>query len=123
MLIIASALIIIIGLAHSWLGEKKLIQPVMGLEVFPALLGSPETAKSTLRVSWHLLTLCWWAVAGLLFYYANSNLPAPIPLLWMITGVFSISGLAALYFSRGKHKSWVIFFAVASITGWMAWMG
>jgi len=123
MLLTASILTLIIGLAHSWLGEKKLIQPVIALQDFPALLGSPDIAKSTLRVSWHLLSLCWWGIAGLLSYYAINNAPAPIPLLSMITGVFGLSGLAALIFSRGKHKSWVIFFIVAAITGWLAVMG
>jgi len=123
MLYSAFVLILLLGLAHSWLGERKLIQPVIALEVFPALLGSDKLAKSTLRVSWHLLSLCWWGIAALLFYYANSNLPVPTPLLWMISGLFGLSGLAALYFSRGKHKSWVIFFAIAAITGWEAVAG
>lgn len=116
MLLVGSFLLVFIGLVHSYLGEKYLLIRLFKRTNLPKLLGSDWFTKRVLRFAWHLTTLAWWGFAGILYvlYQPGANIRAEI--LITIAIVFVLSGITSLYFSRGKHLSWLFFFLIAGIS-------
>jgi hypothetical protein len=46
---------------------------------------------------------------------AGGNEASRQAVLWVVVGVFSVSGLVAFLGSRGRHLSWIVFFAIAAL--------
>ena len=57
MLIIGTILLLIIGIIHSYLGEKYILIRLFRREDLPKLLGGDWFTKRVLRFGWHLTTL------------------------------------------------------------------
>lgn len=113
MLIFGAVLLIIIGLAHSYLGEKYLLIRLFRRDNLPPLLGSDWFTKRVLRFAWHLTTIAWWGFAAILFFLSDPGSHGRTEILLIIAVVFFISGLVSLFFTRGKHLSWLFFFGIA----------
>lgn len=120
MLLLAAALTIFIGLAHSYLGEKWLIGPIIAQERLPVPKRSQTFAKQTLRFAWHITSLAWWAIAGLMIYIHFVPGGALTGFLWMCAILFGITGLIPIIVGKGRHKSWIVFLSIAAITGYLA---
>ena len=84
----------------------------------PKLLGDVAFTKGTLRFVWHLTTVAWWGLAYLVFSAAQSGLPVTLTLR-VIAVVALVSGLFPLFFTRGRHLSWIVFFVVGALL-WLA---
>ncbi|MEW5736808.1 MAG: hypothetical protein AB1921_18330 [Thermodesulfobacteriota bacterium] len=113
MLIVAAVLLFGIGLAHSVLGERYILIRLFKRDNLPRLLGGDSFTKGTLRFAWHLTTLAWWGFAVLLVEVSSRAPNLPGLVLWVAACVFFLSGVLSAGFTRGKHLSWVVFFAVA----------
>lgn len=114
MLTLALVLLILTGIAHSYLGERYILIRLFKRDNLPKLFGGTEFTTGTLRFVWHLLTVTWWGIAALL--YQMSAQPLKAELILQIFGcVAFVSGLFPLYFTRGRHLSWIVFFAVAGL--------
>ncbi len=110
----AAVLTVLIGCAHSWLGERYLIGRLLKRQDLPRLLGGDDFTRRTLRFAWHLTTLAWLGMAGLMAVLAR--LPAdrvPQHAVLVLSATFAASALLALVGSRGRHLSWVVFSAIA----------
>ena len=112
LLLIAAVLLIFIGLVHSYLGEKYLIQRLFRRDNLPVILGSVENTKRTIRFAWHITTIAWWGIAGVLVVMTLSPGKTYDAVLWMCVIVFGISGLIPLS-QGGRHKSWIVFLTIA----------
>jgi hypothetical protein len=66
----AALLCMLIGVAHSYLGEKYILIRLFRRDNLPKLLGSDWFTKRTLRFAWHLTSIAWWGFAALLFTIA-----------------------------------------------------
>ncbi|MBV8635351.1 MAG: hypothetical protein JO002_12730 [Burkholderiaceae bacterium] len=114
MLIFIALLLFLTGLAHSYLGERYILIRLFKRDNLPKLLGGTQFTAGTLRFVWHLLTVVWWGIAALIVLASQQPLDTK-----MIFQGFSliafISGLFPLVFTRGKHLSWIVFFAVAAL--------
>ncbi len=120
-LTVAAGLTFLIGVAHSYLGERYILTRLFRRDL-PHLNGSDLFTKRTLRFAWHLTTVAWWGFGALLLMLpASGGEGAREAALWVTTGVFSVSGLTALAASRGRHLSWIVFFAIALLAGFAAW--
>ena len=71
MLLIGTILLLIIGLIHSYLGEKYLLIRLFRRDNLPKLLGSDWFTKRVLRFAWHLTTLAWWGFSAILYVLSN----------------------------------------------------
>lgn len=120
MLLIAIVLIIAIGLAHSYLGERYILIRLFR-QTLPKLFGDDSLTKQTLRFTWHLLTVAWFGFAALL-YQVHAGQLSTTPLLSTVGSVFGITAIIALAASRAKHLSWIVFLAIAVICHWVAWV-
>jgi hypothetical protein len=113
MLLIGSFLLLLIGCAHSYLGEKYILIRLFKRENLPNLLGSDWFTKRVLRFAWHLTTIAWWGFAFILFFLSQPSDNIRSEILIITTVVFTLSGVISLLFSRGKHLSWLFFFGIA----------
>lgn len=107
MLLSAVGLIVLIGFAHSYLGERYILSRLFRRPL-PELLGSDEFTKNTLRFAWHITTVAWLGFAVILLQIHGGPL-SRAGVLGAISGVFGISALVALAASRGRHLSWLVF--------------
>jgi hypothetical protein len=117
----AGLLAVLIGLAHSWLGERYIIVRLFRRRDLPKLFGSDVFTKSTLRFAWHLTTVAWWGLGALLWRLATaSEVGVPVSDIAMMIGwTFLISAVVAGVGSRGRHLAWLVFAAIALL----AWFG
>ena len=115
MLAFAAALIWLTGLAHSILGERYiLVRLLRRADSLPKVLGSTAFTAGTLRFAWHLTTVAWWAFA-LMLALASQNALSSTLVLQVIAGASVVSAALPLFFTRGKHLSWLVFLLVAAL--------
>lgn len=118
MLTVAVILLFLTGLAHSYLGERYILMRLFRRENLPKMFGSTDFTTGTLRFVWHLLTVVWWGIAILILLAMDEPLQTRV-VLQVFSAVALVSGVFPLYFTRGRHLSWVVFFAVAALL-WLA---
>jgi hypothetical protein len=111
---IAAALIFALGAAHSYLGERYLLMRLFRRDSLPKLLGGTEFTKQTLRFAWHLTTVVWWGLALLLLQAAQGELTTTST-VQVIGWTAIVSGLFPLVFTRGRHLSWIVMFAIGAL--------
>lgn len=116
MLDLAVVLLVLTGVAHSYLGERYILIRLFKRDNLPKVLGGTEFTTGTLRFVWHLLTVSWWGIAVLILQTSEEPLQ-PKVILQVFSVVAFISALFPLYFTRGRHLSWIVFFAVS----WLLW--
>jgi hypothetical protein len=114
MLLIGTFLLVVIGIVHSYLGEKYILIRLFRRENLPLLFGSDWFTKRVLRFAWHLTTIAWWGFAAILYVLSNPGVDVQSEILIIMTTVFVISGVISLTFTRGKHLSWLVFFTIAA---------
>jgi len=118
-LLIAALLIIVIGLVHSWLGEVRLIGPLLDVQKRRGILAKSAFARQTLRFAWHLTTIAWWGFGAVLASYAFSALDnSATYVLGSIAVTFFVTGIVTLVVSRGRHLAWPVFMAIAGLSVW-----
>ncbi len=115
----AAVLSILLGVAHSYLGERYILIRLLRRDNLPKLLGSSDFTKQSLRLAWHITTVLALGLAGLLMLLAMPDRGTNAILTQIISVSFAISGLLALILSRGRHLSWIIFLCIAAL----AWYG
>ena len=114
MLLAAAVLILLTGCAHSYLGERYILIRLFQLGSLPRLFGGTEFTEGTLRFAWHITTVAWWALAWLLFL-AHQQALSTSNVLHVIAGAAVASAALPLFFTRGRHLSWVVFLLVAAL--------
>lgn len=118
MLIVAALLLFLTGVAHSYLGERYILIRLFKRDNLPELFGGTEFTSGTLRFVWHILTIVWWGIAILLLQASGKSLESKF-VLEVFSSVAFVSGLFSFFFTRGRHLSWLVFFAVAILL-WIA---
>ena len=115
MLYIGSFLAFFIGVVHSFLGEKYILIRLFRREDLPKLLGSDWFTKRVLRFAWHMTTVAWWGFAYVMYLLSDPGENLKRELLLVTAAVFFISGLLSAGFTKGKHVSWVVFWAISAL--------
>ena len=113
MLLLAATLLVIIGIVHSYLGEKYILIRLFKRDNLPHLHGSDWFTKQTLRFALHITTLAWWGFAAILLIISNNGENIVNDILLITASVFLISGFVSVVFSKGRHLSWVVFLLIA----------
>ena len=109
-LVTAAVAAVLLAGAHSYLGERYILIRLFRKNALPRLFGGTEFTRSTLRFAWHLTSVAWAGLAGLLVTLAA---PGGVGAADVIALTFAVSGLLALVGSKGRHLSWVVFFAIS----------
>jgi hypothetical protein len=118
-LLVAAALAVVVGVAHSALGERYILIRLFRRENLPRLFGSDTFTQRTLRLAWHVTSVAWWGFAALLYALARSPGDNRSLVLQVIAVTFFATGATAAIGSHGKHLSWPVFLAIGALT-WMA---
>jgi len=117
-LIIAALGAVGIGLVHSILGERGIVQPVLKRMDWSGVSPGADFLNRTVRFAWHITTLAWIGLAAILvapLIGMGAN-PAFVPLTIAMT--FFLSGIVTLVASRGRHLAWIGFFIIAVGAAW-----
>jgi len=114
----AAVLAVLVALAHSYLGERYILMRLFRRDDLPRLFGSSVFTQRTMRFAWHLTSVAWLGFAALLVALASPG-GAPTGVQTRIIAItFALSGLVAFVGARGRHLSWVFFFAIAALAWW-----
>ncbi len=114
----AAGLLILLGVAHSYLGERYILIRLFRRPDLSKLGGSDVLTRRTLRFAWHLTTVAWLGFAALLLTLPLSTERTRAS-GHAVAITFAVRGVVALVGSRGRHLSWVVFLVVAART-WLA---
>lgn len=120
-LVAAASLILVVGAAHSYLGERYILIRLFRRSDLPWLFGSDLFTRRTLRFAWHLTTVAWWGIAALLLgaARAGSGTLAVAQVGAVVAATSLASAVVTFAGSRGRHLAWLVFLAV----GVLAWLG
>lgn len=113
-LLAAAALGVFLAMAHSYLGERYILTRLFRRNEVPKLFGGTEFTKNTLRFAWHITSVFGLGFAAMLAVLASGG-ATPRAQAQIISGTCAACGLVALVGSRGRHLSWVVFFAIAAL--------
>jgi hypothetical protein len=108
------AAVLVAGLIHSWLGERRLIGPLLAPGARHGLLETSGFARATLRFAWHLTSIAWWGFAAVLLVAAQRPTDGR-DISIVVAATFIVTGLVTLYGSRGRHFSWLFFLAIGAL--------
>ncbi len=114
----AAGLLILIGVAHSVLGERYLLIRLFRRPDLPKLFGGDSFTRRTLRFAWHLTTLAWWGFAAVLLVLARPGVALERATLQVVAGTFFASAIVTALASRGRHLAWPAFLAVSLLAWW-----
>ena len=114
-LLAAAVLTIGLGAVHSWLGEQRLIGPLLSPKnQFGILAGG--FARKILRFAWHLTTLAWWGMAAILMALARSPLGEQGRMaVLIIAATVALTGIVIFVASRGRHLAWPVCWLIAGL--------
>lgn len=98
--------LVLVAVAHSVLGEQKLLAPLFrklgNSEVFPT------RAQRLVRWVWHMLSAAWIVLAGLLVWSCGTTFE---PGMLLAVAVLSAFNAGACFYAAGpKHPGAVLFF-------------
>lgn len=117
-LVAAAGLTVLVGILHSWLGERRLIGPLLAPGQRSPLLDRSAFYRNVLRFAWHLTTVTWWAFAAVLLVLAAVPVLTATDkiVLAIIAVMFGSSGIVTLVMSRSRHISWPFFLAIGVLS-------
>lgn len=110
----AAGLGFLLGLFHSIMGERALIQPLTKLDGFRIAGKDQEYTRLVIRAAWHLTTLLCWAISMVLLTAAFGIFSEQLTAI-VFGGLFLICGLASLGLTKGRHPSWALFLIIGVI--------
>jgi Protein of unknown function (DUF3995) len=121
-LALASLSFLSLACAHSWLGERKVLRPLLAQEW---KIGLPRPfANPLLRWAWHLTSFVWLAAAGILVAAATGR-AVPAFVIDLLGAAALVSGVAMLVGLRGMHAAWAVLMigALGCFIGAHGWPG
>lgn len=98
--VVAIVSLVVLAAAHSYLGEVKLLGPLLA-QPLPPLGVSDRFARPVLRFAWHLTSVAWLGLAGALVVAPTSAL--------VVGATLAVSGLITHLASKGRHFAWAVF--------------
>nr|WP_047042962.1 hypothetical protein [Vibrio mexicanus] len=108
LLYLAAFLLVLVSIAHSYLGERFLLSKLFEQRHWPKVLGSDGFAKRTLRFAWHLTSVTCLGFAAILVVLTQPQV-SKLLISQIIATTFAFHFVISLLASRGKHLSWILF--------------
>jgi hypothetical protein len=113
-IITTAALIVLVGLGHSWIGERKVMKSLLAITDDKVL---NLMQRRFLRGCWHIGTLCWFAMAGTLLSLGLPIAQLQFAVLTICAVTFALIGLGNYLISGGRNPGWVGCLLVAAAAG------
>ena len=120
MLWLAAVLMVVAGIAHSYLGERGFLPRLLAMPGLPLLRKDRGFTERVLRAVWHLLSLYWWCAAAVLAVIAVQ--PAnPLRAIGLaLAATIFLTALACIY-CGWRHPAIATFLAAAALTAYAVW--
>ncbi|CAD5247652.1 conserved membrane hypothetical protein [Bosea sp. 62] len=118
----AGVLMILIGIAHSVIGEILIFRQLRAGAIVPLLAPAPlrERHLRILWANWHLCSVLGWGLAALLIQFAMAPDLSAHALQIRIIAIATLAGsVLVLYATRGRHPGWLGLLVAAGL----AWLG
>lgn len=103
-IVATAALMVLVGLGHSWIGERKVMKSMLAIS--DAKLLNP-TQQHFLRGCWHIGSLCWFAMAGILLSLGLPMQELQTAVLVICAATFALIGVGNFWISGGRNPGWV----------------
>ncbi|MBY0532990.1 MAG: hypothetical protein K2P86_13560 [Xanthobacteraceae bacterium] len=120
MLWLAAILMIVAGIAHSYLGERGFLPRLLALPNLPPLRKDRGFTERVLRVVWHGLSLYWWSAAIVLAIIAVQPVNPLRAVGLTLSATILLTAIACIY-CGWRHPAIVIFAAAAALTTYAVW--
>lgn len=108
---ISAGLMALTALVHSWLGEKRIVAPIL---VYHDGVMQRPLARTIVRYAWHVTSALMIATALAVAWPGT-----PSGLVLAIGAIWLTLGMTSLVASRGKHVGWPVLMGagLAAIVG------
>lgn len=106
---LAVVAIVMLGVAHSVLGERYILVRLFRRTDLPHLFGSDWFTKRTLRFAWHLTSVAWFGMAAMIVLLAGGD---PQWALRALSLTALLSAGIAFGATRGRHFAWLVFLVI-----------
>lgn len=114
-LLLAAALTVVVGVLHSWLGERLLIGPLLAAPTSDGPLAR-GLLRRVLRNAWHITSFAWAGMGLVLASLAFAPLdPQGRRVAVIIGALFVGHALFVFATSRGRHVGWPFFLAIGAL--------
>lgn len=111
---ISAILCFLLCLAHTYLGERYILIRLFRRDGLPRLFGSDFFTKGTLRFCWHLMSVFGVGLSAVLWILATQEIEtARSDILRVLAISFLVGGALPLYFTKGKHLSWIALWVIS----------
>jgi hypothetical protein len=120
MLWLAAGLMVIAGIAHSYLGERGFLPRLLAMPGLPLLRRDRGFTERVIRGVWHLLSLYWWSAAAVLAIMAAQPANPLRAIALVLAATILITGLACIY-CGWRHPAISIFLTAAALTAYAVW--
>lgn len=121
-LLLSGVLVILLGLAHSIIGERLIFKPLRAKSATAtALMILPARRWAAIWSAWHLLTLFGCGLGALLIALAWRPLPADTMTTAqaVLISTFLLSAAFWIAGTKGRHPAWIALILIA-LTTWLA---
>lgn len=120
-LFIAGCLTIVLGFAHSFLGETLIFRRLRKDGIVPTE-GHPILRERHVRIlwaTWHVVTVFGLAFAAIMFQYSLRSPTLPDPAFIERTIQLSMLGGSSIVLlaTKGRHPGWAVMLAIAVLMG------
>ena len=117
----AGALAFLVGLVHSFLGERLIFRRMRTHGLVPTN-GAKLIGEGHVRIiwaSWHIVTVLGWLASALLLWLSFSPVANPNQgvIVYAISVAMFISAALVLFATKARHPGWLGLLAV-SILAW-----
>lgn len=114
-LLSAALLTVAVSIVHSWIGERRLIGPLLAIEPRVGVLKS-AFLRQVLRHAWHITSLAWTGMAVVLAALAVAPQGEAGRIAIIGIGVtFLLHGVAILALSRARHIACPAFLVIGAL--------
>lgn len=114
-LVAAGVVAILVGVAHSVLGELLIFRKLRVGSLIPTQPAPPLESRNVriIWATWHLASVFGFGLAAILFALASRPPGADPFAIRVIVGVFLAGSVLVLVATRGKHPGWIGLLAVS----------
>lgn len=116
----AACLTLVLGIAHSVLGEVLIFKRLRSSGSMSGGTRSDLAPRqwAALWATWHLVTLLAFGLAAILIHMSVNPSASFAGLKTVFIATFVVSALFWVYGTSGKHPAWIVFLIIAALVWW-----
>jgi hypothetical protein len=118
---LAAVLLAVIGVMHSYLGEKYVLGRLLALPNLPLLRHDVPFTHAVIRFAWHITSLAFWGFSAILVVMAVRPVGDARAIGAVLALTFLLCGLLIVFTAGLRHPAWPLLFISAVATFLATW--